>query len=132
MASFQLIFFLLFFQRLRAAPLTAVASDSGTHQFFARNFEFLQFGPKTTTDIVISCLTTIFACTWTAVHPNIAKPVNSTVLRKQLFRLGQSYIAFFMPETITMLAFGDRLAAANIANQYNTRIFEGMFLIYRL
>ncbi|KAF8169526.1 hypothetical protein BJ912DRAFT_999464 [Pholiota molesta] len=36
-----------------------------------------KFGHRDISDIIISCFATIFACTWSAVHPNIPSPWDS-------------------------------------------------------
>lgn len=86
-------------------------------------------------DIVRSCLTVIFACTWVALHPNISAPIETTdkgrlqkcwratrqfISRKLLLFV----IALLVPEYILAWAIRQRLVAAKIAKHH-----PGMWLV---
>lgn len=68
-------------------------------------------------DIVESCLATIFACTWVAVHLNISKQGKGW-----LWKYGRRVLAFgmavFAPEWIIMEAWDQRASAKKIAAKY--------------
>ncbi|KAJ6565526.1 hypothetical protein DFH09DRAFT_875239, partial [Mycena vulgaris] len=56
-------------------------------------------------DIVWGCLTTIFACTWVSVHPNVPPP-NQSWLALLWRRLQMMFIVVIAPEL--MVAFPAR------------------------
>ena len=64
--------------------------------------------------IVISCLTTVFACTWVSVHPNVPPPDQSWLA---LFwrRLKMMLIAIIAPEVMVGLAARQFLAARELS-----------------
>ncbi len=79
------------------------------------------FDARTTSDIVLSCLATIFACTWTAVHPNIPSPADSRwdVLKR---RIVTTTYALLAPEFITFWALRQYIGAKKIEKEYNKDI----------
>ncbi|KAF8188005.1 hypothetical protein BJ912DRAFT_407946 [Pholiota molesta] len=95
--------------------LTLRESDTQSH-----------FGQRTVNDIVISCLATIFACTWSAVHPNIPAVTDSawTCFKRQVTT---TICALLAPELMTMWAMRQRLAAKRIRDQYNTDLWTPGF-----
>ena len=122
----MLIFFLLssLFRLLRGAPtVTAATGDdpdllSGVVLLPQRG---IVFGTRSTSDIVTSCLATIFACTWTAIHPNIPSPADSrfNIFKRKFLT---TICALIAPEAITLWALRQYLSAKNIADEYNTDI----------
>ncbi|RDB27349.1 hypothetical protein Hypma_004323 [Hypsizygus marmoreus] len=67
-------------------------------------------------DIVWSCLATIFACTWIAIHPNIPPQegvVGSTITRVQIL-----VVALLTPELIILWASRQWFAARAMAKEY--------------
>ncbi|KAG8863659.1 hypothetical protein FRC20_010597 [Serendipita sp. 405] len=50
-------------------------------------------------NIIWSCLTTIFLCTWVSLHPNIPKPVDETKLSKRQ-RYTHKLCAFLKDQTL--------------------------------
>ena len=78
-------------------------------------------GTRSTSVIVISCLATIFACTWTAIHPNIPSPADS---RWNIFkrRVVMTTYALLAPEFITLWAYRQYLGAKRIMQDYNSNI----------
>lgn len=78
---------------------------------------------RTIQDIVWSCLTTIFACAWVAVHPNIPGPKDSgwVVLKRQAVTMIYALLA---PEFMTWWAMRQRLAATSIAKSFNERFYQ--------
>jgi hypothetical protein len=81
------------------------------------------FGQRTANDIFISCLATIFACTWSAIHPNIPAVTDSkwTCFMR---RVTMMICALLAPELVTLWAMRQRLAAKKIMDKYN----EGMLM----
>ncbi|KAF9443006.1 hypothetical protein P691DRAFT_642686, partial [Macrolepiota fuliginosa MF-IS2] len=69
-------------------------------------------------ELVWSCLVTIFACTWVAVHPNMPRPCDSgwTVFRQ---RMKVMVYAVLGPEFVTMWALRQRIGAAGHVKGYN-------------
>ncbi|TEB27261.1 hypothetical protein FA13DRAFT_1580503, partial [Coprinellus micaceus] len=59
---------------------------------------------RSTTDILWTCLLTIFACTWISVHPNV---VGYQSTWRQIFRARVELMlwAVFAPELIVVFAF---------------------------
>ncbi|KAF9473629.1 hypothetical protein BDN70DRAFT_784445, partial [Pholiota conissans] len=68
-------------------------------------------------DIVVSCFTTIIACTWTAIHPNIPGPTDCwwTRFKRQVTI---TIYALLTPELITLWALKQRRGANLIMNEY--------------
>lgn len=65
-------------------------------------------------DIIWSCLTTIFACTWIAIHPNIPHASEKLILR----RLKTFALALIAPELIVLWAIRQWLASRRLARKY--------------
>ncbi|KAJ7162890.1 hypothetical protein C8R46DRAFT_1352738 [Mycena filopes] len=61
---------------------------------------------RTVPGIVWSCLTTIFACTWIAVHPNVVNPDKRTWWGRFRGRFWIFVIALIVPEYIVAWAVG--------------------------
>jgi hypothetical protein len=84
----------------------------------------VHFGARGVNDIIISCFATIFACTWSAVHPNIPAPTDCwwTCFKRQVATMVYALLA---PEAVTAWALRQRLAARTIADEYNQEIATG-------
>ncbi len=83
----------------------------------------------------LRCLITIFACTWTAIHPNIpaqdledsetvlGPEVSNSKLRKKAKRIANrvqlTLLAIIFPEFFLGQAWADRQAASKSANDFN-------------
>jgi hypothetical protein len=78
----------------------------------------VHLGDRGVSDIIISCFATIFACTWSAVHPNIPAPTDCgwTRFKRQFVTM---VYALLVPEVITAWALRQRLAAKKIVDEYN-------------
>ncbi|KAF8171311.1 hypothetical protein BJ912DRAFT_911624 [Pholiota molesta] len=78
------------------------------------------FGQRSVNDIVVSCFATLYACTWSAIHPNIPAPTDSwwTCFKRQIVTMVYALLA---PELITTWALRQRLAARRIMNEYNEK-----------
>jgi hypothetical protein len=68
---------------------------------------------RTLPSIVYSCLLTMFACTWTAVHPNLPDPDDS---KRRVFgrRMKIVLVALLAPEYILFWALTQRKAAKEL------------------
>lgn len=127
----MLILFLLFtlFRLLRGAPTVAIPEVGLGPDFLPGCTlvprEGIIFGARSTSDILTSCLATIFACTWTAIHPNIPSPADS---RWDIFkrRLVTTIYALLAPEFITIWAYRQYLGAKKIVEEYNSNIANSM------
>ena len=78
-----------------------------------------KFTGRTIWSIIWSCLVTIFACTWVAVHPNIPDPDEKwhTVASR---RVGITFMALIAPELVIMWAMRQLVSARKLAKQYES------------
>ena len=78
------------------------------------------FGTRTIWGIIWSCLSTLFACTWVAVHPNIPGPKDSlwTVLGRRVAIMGWFLIA---PELVILWAAKQHFGARKLVVKYEGR-----------
>ncbi|KAK0432797.1 hypothetical protein EV421DRAFT_1719237 [Armillaria borealis] len=85
---------------------------------------------RTTWDIVWSCLATIFACTWLAVHPNVP----SRYMREKgrlflgLHRVKHMLVAIICPEAVIMWAFRQRLVASALSKHLKLSMTHSFFI----
>ncbi len=111
---FILLFLFALFRHLQGAPLSADDGGSIADTFPASNIlpraDIIVFGTRSKSDIVTSCLATIFACTWTAMHPNIPSPADSpwNIFKR---RLVTTIYALLAPEFITVWAIRQHVGA---------------------
>jgi len=90
-----------------------------------------KFGTRSLWNIIWSCLSTIFACTWIAVHPNIPAPKDSKwiVFRRRVAIIGYVLIA---PEMVILWAARQHYGAKHFAEQHQRRgwtMTHGFFVI---
>ncbi|KAF8153946.1 hypothetical protein B0H34DRAFT_676828 [Crassisporium funariophilum] len=71
-------------------------------------------------NIIWSCLATVFACTWIAIHPNVPAPSDNpwTILGRRMKLMMSALLA---PELIVMWAARQWLGARKIAKRYEGR-----------
>jgi hypothetical protein len=76
-----------------------------------------RFDTRSIYNILWSCLSTIFACTWITVHPNIPAPGDSqwAVLRRRLAIMGYFLLA---PEFVIMWAARQHFAARYLTKKH--------------
>ncbi|PBK60128.1 hypothetical protein ARMSODRAFT_734422 [Armillaria solidipes] len=81
-------------------------------------------------DVVFSCIVTVFACTWLAVHPNVPGP--DLKCRGWAFiglhRLKLMVIAIVVPEVIIIWAFRQWIVASTISKHFNLTMTHGFFI----
>ncbi|KAF9473984.1 hypothetical protein BDN70DRAFT_997348 [Pholiota conissans] len=119
----MLVVLLLFalFRALQGIPLSSpINPPDDFSPFYVRDGES-HFGKRTVNDIIISCFATIFACTWSAIHPNIPAVMDSwwTRFKRQVMTMICALIA---PKLITFWAFHQRLVAKGIMEEYNREV----------
>ncbi|TDL13387.1 hypothetical protein BD410DRAFT_735465, partial [Rickenella mellea] len=73
---------------------------------------------RTTSDIVWSCLTTIFSCTWVAIHPNIPAPHESS-FEIGLRHFGIFVMALIAPELVIMWAMRQWVVSRRLAKEHH-------------
>lgn len=73
---------------------------------------------RTMWDILLSCGLTLFACTWTAIHPNIPG-VNDGMVLIIFYRLCLMVVASLIPEFMTIWAIAQFCCAERAAKQLN-------------
>ncbi|KIM34938.1 hypothetical protein M413DRAFT_79894, partial [Hebeloma cylindrosporum] len=100
--------------------------------FFTRDADrFNTVCPRTTFSIFWSCLSTIFTCTWIAIHTNIPGPKDTklVVFRRRLVLMAYALI---MPEMLLVWAGRQHRAAGRLSERYKTRgwtMVHGFFLV---
>lgn len=72
---------------------------------------------RTIWNIVWSCLVTISACIWVAVHPNMPHPEESG-FRVGFHRITVAVVALLVPEFVLIWTIRQWVAAGNIAKAY--------------
>ncbi|KAJ7090890.1 hypothetical protein B0H15DRAFT_948642 [Mycena belliarum] len=78
-------------------------------------------------DIVWGSLTTIFACTWVSVHPNVPPPHLSQALLLRR-RLRMMFVAVIAPELMVGFAARQLCAARLFAGEFGVSIKHGFFI----
>ena len=120
------LLFLIYFLSARALPIPAANDESESTSCNDVN------NCRTLLGIIWSCLTTVFLCTWVAIHPNIPAPeeedANFLQICKhkiaQFFRnkLPLFLFTLFIPEYVLAWAIRQRLMARKISKQYGTSL----------
>ncbi len=79
-------------------------------------------------EIIWSCTSILFICTWAAVHSNVPRKQDSgfTVLRQRTLIMLYAALA---PECITMWALRQRVGAKKHMRDYNKRFYPNSELI---
>ena len=79
-----------------------------------------RFDTRSIYNILWSCLSTIFACTWITIHPNIPAPGDSqwAVLRRRLATMGYFLLA---PEFVIYWAARQHFGARNLTKKHQNK-----------
>ncbi|KAJ7659894.1 hypothetical protein B0H17DRAFT_866466, partial [Mycena rosella] len=77
-------------------------------------------------DIILGCLTTIFACTWVSVHPNVPAPGQSAV-RLALRRFMIMMVGVIAPEVVVFFAARQFLVSRKFAETFGVSMTHGFF-----
>ena len=105
----------------------ALPTDSRTREILVKNHlqsifirEEDKFDSRSIYGILWSCLSTIFACSWITVHPNMPAPGDSqwAVLRRRL-----AIMAYFLltPEFVILWAARQHSVARNLTKRHATK-----------
>ncbi|KAG2069405.1 hypothetical protein BDR04DRAFT_1078194 [Suillus decipiens] len=97
--------------------LVSVVQAANTTTTISYSFEHPSFTTRTLWSIVSSSVLTLFACIYTAIHPNIPSPKDSflLILRR---RLGIMIMALIAPELIVTWAMRQWLSARHVTTQF--------------
>ncbi|KZP09477.1 hypothetical protein FIBSPDRAFT_938473 [Athelia psychrophila] len=79
---------------------------------------------RTIFGIVWSCLATIFACTWVAVHPNVPAPEPKYSLQPVVHRVAITVCALLVPEYIVAWSIRQWLVASHVISDIRSDIRE--------
>src|SRR5277367_981875 len=120
-----MIFLFVYLLSTRALPVPAVGETSAPSS--CKDFD----NCRSLLGIIWSCITTIFLCTWVAIHPNLPKPVDTrgmNILDKCVHgiscfctnKLVLFICALLVPEYILAWAIRQRLMARKIAKENST------------
>lgn len=83
-------------------------------------------GSRSALGIAWTCLVIVFACTWTAIHPNIpAKDVRDSACRIQWWRIAHSLWALLVPELMVMWAVQQWAEARQVSEAYRKACARG-------
>jgi hypothetical protein len=88
---------------------TSLDSDDGIRYVYTTNY-------RSTSDLVLSCLSTITLCTWFTAHPNVCR-YKSPWTQRLLAKLGLFVLSLFVPELVMMFACRQWLGARHIAEK---------------
>ena len=105
-----------------ASPLASLLAESGNNSTVLSTSPPACICPadqRSIWDVLWSCLTTIFACSWVSVHPNIPSP-NESRWRIFLRRLELMFWAVIGPEMIITWAIRQWIGA-----RYLEKFYEG-------
>jgi len=83
------------------------------------NLSLCTYKARTRYDIIWSCATTLFICTWVSIHPNVPPP-NESHIRSLWKRLKLMFWMYFAPELILVWAVRQWIAA-----RFIERLFRG-------
>ncbi|KAF2653807.1 hypothetical protein K491DRAFT_694349 [Lophiostoma macrostomum CBS 122681] len=127
---FSLVFFIYHFSRFRdvsALPIPAIpyyASVTPRSDLSSRSNATAQTVGWTsapnlrgTSDLLISCLTTLSLCAWTAYHPNVSGPRGAW--RATVHRISWMVIAIVVPEMVLYCAWEQWWAATRLKKEVN-------------
>ncbi|KAJ6573059.1 hypothetical protein DFH09DRAFT_1312334 [Mycena vulgaris] len=77
-------------------------------------------------DIIWGCLTTVFACTWVSVHPNVPPPDQNWLARLRR-RLGMMLMAVIAPEVMVGFAARQLFVAWKFSRKFKVALAHGFF-----
>jgi hypothetical protein len=121
----MLLFFLIHLLSTRALPVPAV--DKANAPSSCKDYDHC----RSLLSIIWSCITTVFLCTWVAVHPNVPEPVDlqnmslrPKCIHKTLYFFKNKVVIFIyallVPEYILAWAIRQRLMARRIVMKNST------------
>ena len=119
---FLLLTIVYVFKRVLAVPLSGVTLELEDRA--ASSCTDLR-NCRTIWNIIWSCLVTIFACTWVAIHPNVSRPEDSAHRpwhARPLRRARIMLLALIGPEFFIFWAWRQRLVASE-----KSEVLQGVF-----
>ncbi|KAF9443134.1 hypothetical protein P691DRAFT_713684 [Macrolepiota fuliginosa MF-IS2] len=123
-----LLFLLAVFNGSSSAPLSSQPGVLDTSHLVIVGREVPECinpaGLRAMQDIVWSCLATIFACTWVAIHPNVPDPEHSG-WKNFKHRVLIMFYAIVIPEFIMLWAARQLIGAYKHREEYNKRFCGG-------
>jgi hypothetical protein len=125
----MLLLFFLHSLSARALPIPAANDESAS--ISCNDFN----NCRTLLGIIWSCLTTVFLCTWVAIHPNMPEPPDSkdrNFLRSCQHKISQFLhdkvllflFTLFIPEYVLAWAIRQHLVAREISKDYGTLLIS--------
>ena len=84
---------------------------------------------RTIHDIVWSCLATVFACTWVAIHPNIPEH-NRGYIMNIFYRIRIMLLALLAPEIVISWAGRQWYVAGELAQKYKCKVVFTSYGMY--
>ncbi|KAF9566570.1 hypothetical protein CPC08DRAFT_703914 [Agrocybe pediades] len=106
-----------------AAPPSSSGSQFANGMILSispRDTDMVDMCPRTRLEIIWTCLATIFAASWVAVHPNMPGP-NVSKVKKILLRIEVMLWAIITPELIIMWAMQQWYGAKVLENEFVSR-----------
>jgi hypothetical protein len=97
------------------SPFQRDKTFSSTPDKFITLASLSEYGTRSTLDILWSCITTLFACAWVAIHPNI--PPNGYTYRERAKCL---FVSLFSPELMVALAIAQWYGARKILRELDS------------
>jgi hypothetical protein len=122
---------------LSTRALPAAAVDESTTSSACKDID----NCRTLLGIIWSCITTIFLCTWVAIHPNIPAPVNirrmgfwRKCVHKISYLFGNKVLmlicALLIPEYVLAWAIRQHLMARKIVKENSMYFFVHIPLVF--
>ncbi|KAG1840874.1 hypothetical protein C8R48DRAFT_679441 [Suillus tomentosus] len=105
---------------IQAAPATNTTTSTSSDVLEATSFT-----NRTLWNIVSSCVLTLFACIYSAIHPNIPSPKDSPVLILWR-RLGIMIMALIVPELIVTWAMRQWISARHVTRKFKKSGYFGV------
>ena len=101
------------------SQLPEILSNTHLQSIFLREDD--RFDTRSIYNILWSCLSTIFACTWITIHPNIPAPGDSqwAVLRRRIAIMGYFLLA---PEFVIFWAARQHFGARRLTKKHQKKI----------
>src|ERR1700759_5532224 len=91
----------------RASDAATVLSSSLSSSAICNDLDHCRSLPN----IIFSCASTMFLCTWVALHPDVPKKPRQPCWKRLLPRVGWMALAILAPECVLLLACGQWLGS---------------------
>ncbi|KAG2088939.1 uncharacterized protein F5147DRAFT_43099 [Suillus discolor] len=114
----RLVLFLFCISLYLAGVVQAARTTNTTDTTTNDSFKALLFTTRTIWTIISSSILTLFACTYSAIHPNIPSPKYSSSLDMIWRQLGIMIMALIAPELMVTWAMRQWLSAQQVTRQF--------------